>query len=524
MDHPGSAGQPFDHGHAPHASLRVMHVTPEAYPLAKTGGLGDVCAALPAAEADLGADVRLFLPGYEAALDRLLGGRVIAAVDTLPGVGHARLVAGRMPDSALPVWLLDCPTLFRRDGGPYQDAHGVDWHDNALRFAVFCHAAAQFAAHGGWTPDIVHCHDWPSGLVPLLLPGAARRSRRSRSVFTVHNAAFQGNFPLDQAAQLGIPPGQLHPGGIEFYGQLSFLKAGVNLADRVTTVSPRYAHEICTAEYGCGMEGLFAARGAHLAGIMNGIDDALWNPRTDIHLAARYAAPRDPGKSICKAELQQAHGLAVDPRRPLVLLLSRLTRQKMADIVLERLPSMLQRMPDLQFMVLGQGDADLEQGFAALARDLPGRLVATIGYSEQAAHRAIAGADVLLHASRYEPCGLTQMYAMRYGTVPVVRRVGGLADSVNDAGALATAPGASGFMFDPCSGEVMVDTLLRALEVRAHQPDAWRALQSNGMSGDFGWQRSARDYLRLYRSLSGSAAASTRAAPEQTARAASECH
>jgi starch synthase len=513
---------PIDSNYERGTSLRVLHAGPEIYPLAKTGGLGDVCAALPTALAELGAEVRLLIPGYESALDRVLGARVVASLEGLPGIGHARIIAARMPDSALPVWLVDCPTLFHRDGGPYQDARGVDWPDNALRFAVFCHVAARLAAHGdgtGWMPDIVHSHDWPGGLLPLLLAESAGAKHRARSVFTVHNAAFQGNFPLDQAARLGIPPQALHGDGIEFYGQLSFLKAGINHADRVTTVSPRYARELATAEFGCGMEGLFLARAAGLSGIMNGIDDALWNPRTDIHLAARFATAQDPGKAACKRHLQESRGLQVDPQRPLALLLSRLTRQKMADVVLERLPEMLTRMPDLQFMVLGRGDADLEQGFAAVAQHWPGRFVADIGYSEHAAHCAIAGADVLVHASRFEPCGLTQMYAMRYGTIPVVRRVGGLADSVVDAGPYATTGGATGFVFDACSGDALVDTLERALETRARRPDAWRVLQWNAMGTDFGWSRPAREYLRLYQSMSGETDRAAVSAPRpQTVR------
>jgi starch synthase len=516
MDHPASTSHLIAEGvYERHAALRVLHASPEIYPLAKTGGLGDVCAALPAALAELGVDVRLLMPGYESALDQVMGPRVIATVDTLPGVGRARMILGRMPDSSLPVWLLDCPALFRRPGGPYQDAHGADWPDNALRFSVFCHVAARLAALGdgtGWMPDIVHCHDWPGGLVPLLLAGSAETGRRAKSVFTVHNAAFQGNFALQQAARLGVPQRALRPDGAEFYGQVSYLKAGVNYADRVTTVSPRYARELSTAEFGCGMEGVFRARADHLSGIMNGIDDALWNPRTDIHLVARFGAPQDPGKVACKRHLQESGGLQADPERPLALLLSRLTRQKMADVVLERLPDLLRRMPELQFMVLGQGDADLEHGFSGLARQWPGRLSTTIGYSEQMAHRAIAGADLLLHASRFEPCGLTQMYAMRYGTVPVVRRVGGLADSVVDAGPCAAAPGATGFVFDDCHGDALVEALAHAVMTRTRRPDVWRILQGNGMDADFGWSRSAREYLRLYRSVCGVPADAARGA------------
>lgn len=484
-------------------ALRVMFVASEIYPLAKTGGLADVCASLPQALAFRGADIRLLMPGYTEAMERVLAPQVMADLgEVLPGAS-VQLVLGWMPDTGLPVWLIDCPPLFCRPGTLYQDTEGHDWPDNALRFAVLAHVAARLALGSvalGWQPDIVHAHDWHAGLLPLLLRQAG--PRRPRSVFTVHNAAFQGNFPLEVAAQLGLAENLLTPDGIEFYGQLSFLKAGIRYADKVTTVSPTYAREICTPEFGFGMEGVFESRGEDLVGILNGIDENLWDPNSDLYLSRRYSREKPAGKRFCKAALQRQLGLNTDATAPLVAFIGRLTQQKMADVVLEQLPTMLQLHPRLQFTLHGRGDHALEQGFTQLGRRYPGRLAIRVGYEEAHAHHVQAGADILLHGSRFEPCGLTQMYAMRYGTIPIVSRVGGLADSVVDAGSASRrADGATGFVFDELTGEAMISTLKRCLEVYESQPRAWSALRRLAMTNEFGWARSAREYARLYAEL-----------------------
>jgi starch synthase len=486
----------------------ILMAASEIYPLAKTGGLGDVCGALPKALNALGADVRLILPAYESATDTALDLRVATDLGEICGVPNVRLLAGFTPDAGLPVWLVDCPDLYRRAGSPYLDAAGIDWPDNDLRFGVFCHAVARCARSGGalgWSPHVVHCHDWQTGLVPLLL--ARANGHRVRSVFTTHNAAFQGNFGLDCATRLGLPQELLGPDGIEFYGRLSFLKAGVLYADALTTVSPRYAREICTPEFGCGLDGVFRARAGDLVGILNGIDTALWNPGTDPHIAAHFCAGDTTGKHACKADLQRELHLAEAPDRPLAAFVARLTTQKMADIVLERLPHMLARHPDLQWAVLGRGERALEQGFAALAPQFPGRLGVRIGYAEPIAHRVQAGADLLLHGARFEPCGLSQMHAMRYGTVPVVRRVGGLAESVVDIDDAARAERpATGFAFDQPTGDAMDEAMDRCLHTYRASTEAWHQLQANGMAGDFGWERSARRYLDVYAGRSVAAA------------------
>ncbi|HZD25677.1 MAG TPA: glycogen synthase GlgA [Alphaproteobacteria bacterium] len=473
----------------------------EVYPLAKTGGLADVCAALPQALAALGVDVRLIVPGYESALDRVLHPQIKCNLDDILGIEDARLVSGEMPDSGIPVLLVDVPRLYRRAGSLYQAWDGSDWLDNDRRFAVFCHAAARIAlgrADSLPAPDLVHCHDWHAGLVPLLLRG---RPKAPPSVFTVHNMAFQGNFPPETFERLGLPAGSFGPDGVEFYGQVSFLKAGLQYADYLSTVSRRYAREVQTQEFGHGLDGLMRRRARRLCGIVNGIDTALWNPHANPWLPERFSDEDLAGKRICKRELQVELGLRDDPEAVLAVSACRLTHQKMIDVVADALPEMLARWPHLQFALLGQGERHLERRLAELAGNFPGRISVRIGYDEPEVHRLIAGADALLHGSRFEPCGLVQLYAMRYGAVPVVRRIGGLADTVRDVG-LEALPDerATGFSFAEASREDMIAGLERAVAMH-RQPPAWRKLQMQGMRTDFGWQRSARAYLRLYRAL-----------------------
>jgi len=481
-----------------HRGPRVLFVCSEVYPLAKTGGLADVCAALPRELARQGADVRLLMPAYESALDRLHAPRPSSHLGAMLGVPSLRLIEGATPDSGLPVWLLDCPALYQRLGTPYQDPHGEDWPDNWLRFGLLAHAAARIAggaARLDWRPDAVHCHDWPTGLAPFL---AARAGPgRPRTLFTVHNAAFQGNFAPECAARLGLPHEVLAPEAMEFWGRISFLKAGVRYADRVNTVSPTYARELRTPEYGCGLEGLFAQRAGDLVGILNGIDTELWDPRSGEGIAAAYSPDAPQGKAACKAALQHELHLAADPTAPLVAFASRVTWQKMADVTLERLPALLARHPRLQFALLGTGERALEEGFRRLAPHFPGRVSIRIAYEEGEERRLQAGADVLLHGSRYEPCGLAHKIAMRYGALPVVRRTGGLADTVTD--------GANGFLFASPTGDELQSAMEHCLETYERQPAAWEAMRGRAMRGDYGWARPAREYLALYGGATASA-------------------
>ncbi|HEU4664132.1 MAG TPA: glycogen synthase GlgA [Dokdonella sp.] len=498
----------------------MLQVASEMYPLAKTGGLADVCGALPKALVSAGADVRVIMPAYPSALDGVADLRLEVEFGEMLGPHPVRLLRGCLRDGGLVVWLVDCPTLYQRPGTPYLDANGDEWPDNALRYGVLCHVASRVAlgfTGNGWAPDVVHCHDWHTGLVPLLL----RRSHaRPRSVFTVHNAAFQGNFPLATAALLELPRDGEAFAGFEFYGQLSFLKCGLAFADKVTTVSPTYARELATPEFGCGLEGLFASRAADFSGIMNGIDTEVWNPATDPFLVDRYSAGDPSGKLACKASLQAELGLRRDVAAPVAIFASRVTTQKMADVLLGCLPALMQRNPRLQFAMLGHGDRALETGYAEFARAYAGRAAVDIGYRESSAHRLHAGADFLLHGSRFEPCGLAQLYAMRYGAIPIVRRIGGLADSVVDAGS-DTRGHATGFVFDAATGDALEEAVQRCLAVYGAPDDAWRAMRLRAMASDFGWKRSAQAYLDLYaQALQACAPASDgRTAVERGARA-----
>lgn len=493
-----------DVGEAHERPLRVLFVAAEYFPLAKTGGLADVAAALPRALRELGVDARVILPAYPSVVARAQPQRT-RRIEALPG-RLVDLVEASVPGSSVPVYLVSCRELYERPGTPYLDASGQDWPDNAERFAVLAHSAVRVAmgsAGLAWRPDVVHAHDWQAGLVPLLLHFA--RGPRPASVFTIHNAAFPGRFAFDAVRDLGLPASALGVEGAEFYGDVSFLKAGIYYADKLTTVSPTYARELCTPEFGCGFDGLLRARSGDLVGILNGIDDELWNPATDPNLPHNYSQPDCGGKQACKSALQRELGLPDAPRSPLAIFASRLTHQKMADVLLHRISDALAAAPDLQFALVGEGDRALEQGFREIAQAHPNRIAVRLGYSEPLAHRLHAGGDILLHGSRYEPCGLVQMYAMRYGTIPLVRNTGGLADSVKDADGAATAP--NGFVFDAPCGDAMLATLQRSVAAYRQKPDRWRALQRNGMRNDYGWARSAQQHRTLY------AAASERSAP-----------
>jgi starch synthase len=485
--------------------MRVLFVSAEIYPLAKTGGLADVSAALPLALVDLGTEVRLLLPGYPQALASAANKSVQVDLGSVPGMGGTRLVAANMPDTGLPVWLVDCPDLFQRRGGLYQDADGADWPDNAQRFAHFNHVAMRLALGQlvpDWRPDVVHANDWHAGLLPALL-GAATGPRPA-TLFTIHNLAYQGRFPGSAFASLGLPDDAFSPDGVEFFGDVSFLKAGIRYSDRLTTVSPSYAREILTPEFGCGLDGLLRHRVRHLSGILNGADYRVWDPASDSYLPANFSRRDISGKRACKAQLQCELELEQAPDTPLITYMSRVTDQKMADVVIEALPAILER--NVQFALLGQGDPGLEGRFREIARRHPGRLAIRIGYEEPLAHRFQAGGDILLHPSRFEPCGLTQLYAMRYGTLPIVRHVGGLADTIVDATERNIRLGtANGFAFREASAHVMIECLDRALALH-RQPLAWRKVQRQAMSQDFGWAASARRYAALYRKLAPRAA------------------
>jgi starch synthase len=483
------------------SKLTVLSVASEVYPLVKTGGLADVIAALPPALAR--EDVRLvtLVPGYPAVLAALEEAAEVHDFAELFGA-RARLVAGRA--AGLELLVLDAPHLFARPGGPYQDPTGRDWPDNALRFAALARAGAEVAlGHAGaLAPDVVHAHEWQAGLVPAYLHFADGPP----TVMTIHNLAFQGWFPATLFATLGLPPAAWSMDAVEYHSGVGYLKAGIALADAVTTVSPSYAAEIRTPEDGMGLDGLLRHRGDRLSGILNGIDTSVWDTATDPALPVRYTAARPgPGRAAAKEALQTRLGLDHQPDALLYGVISRLTLQKGLDLLLEALPVLLRT--GAQLALLGTGQADLQAGFVAAAEANPGRVGCIIGYDEGLAHLMQAGADALVVPSRFEPCGLTQLCALRYGALPVVARVGGLADTVVDANEMAMAAGAgTGVVFAPPSREMLEAALMRTAVLWQNR-EMWRQLQRNAMRTDVSWTRPAARYAALYREvLAGRAA------------------
>lgn len=468
--------------------MKVLFATTEARPLIKTGGLADVSAALPAALHEIGIDCRLLLPGYHGVIAGARDQRQVARFDDLPGYGEVRLVEAKMPDTAVPVYIVDYPWHYQRDGGPYQDANGQDYPDNAWRFALLSRIAAIMAGPDSpveWQPDILHCNDWQTGLAPayrhFIGSGAP-------TLMTIHNLAYQGIFSPDLVVPLGLPPSSFQIEGVEYYGNFSFLKAGLYYADWISTVSPTYAEEIQRPPLGMGMEGLLASRRDRLTGILNGIDMADWNPSSDLHLPCAYSAKAPSGKKRCKLALQQDLNLEVSNDPPLFGVISRLTYQKGIDWIVAIADRLV--MAGGQLVILGKGEAALEQACLTLAARHPGRIATVIGYDEGLSHRIEAGADIFLMPSRFEPCGLNQMYSQRYGAVPVVYATGGLKDTVEE--------GVTGFMFDEPSADGLWQAVDRAL-AHYHNKPAWRRMMLAGMQKDFSWEASASQYLWLYK-------------------------
>ncbi len=476
--------------------MRILFVASEVAPFSKTGGLGDVAGALPAALAERGHDLVVVTPRY---------GSVDRAAHRLEPFGaavHARgesaaLLSGRLGKAR--VYLLEHERFYGSRGAPYHE-HGRDYPDNAQRFAFLSRAALEVPRATGFEPEIIHLHDWQTALAAWMVRHEYAHeewTRHSRIVYTIHNLAYQGVFPKGVTPAIGLPWDVFRYEAMEFYDQLNFMKAGLVFADAITTVSPNYAREILTPEHGCSLDAVLRHQAPHLTGIMNGIDDVAWDPSRDPHLAATYAPNDLSGKAQCKAALQRELGLPIRREVPMVAMVGRLAEQKGVDLVAAALPHILRT--EAQLAVLGSGRHDYQDLFQRAAREHPDRVAARFGFDEGLAHRIEAGADLFLMPSRFEPCGLNQMYSLRYGTVPVVRAVGGLEDSVEDFDGFRSG---TGFKFRDYHPLAMMTALQRALDVY-RDARAWRGLMERAMAEDNSWHHAAERYEQLFESLRG---------------------
>ncbi len=475
--------------------MKVLSVASEIYPLIKTGGLADVAGALPLALAKIGVEVKTLIPGYPSVMAALRDVSIRTTFDDLLGT-HGEILEAKV--AGLDLLVLDAPSLFDRKGGPYIDQHGKDHEDNWRRFAALSLAGARVAAGGlaGWQPDLVHVHDWQTGLVPAYMRFAATPALPS--VMTIHNIAFQGNFPSDIFEHLHLPAHAFDIEGVEYYGQVGYLKAGIQTAWAISTVSPSYAEEILTPEFGMGLEGLLGRRSLDLHGIVNGIDVDVWNPETDTALVRNYDAGDLKARRDNKRAVEAQFGLVQD-EAPLFCVISRLTWQKGMDLVAEVADEIVGLGGKLA--VLGSGDADLVARLQSAAARHPGRVGIIVSYNEPLSHLMQAGSDAILIPSRFEPCGLTQLYGLRYGCVPVVSRTGGLNDTVIDANPAAlAAKAATGVSFGPVTLDSLRRAIRRAMRLHA-DPRAWAQIQKQGMKSDVSWEKSAALYEKLYSSL-----------------------
>ena len=476
--------------------MQVLAVASEVYPLVKTGGLADVAAALPTALKAEGIETITLVPGYPEVLRALVEADEVLGYSRFYG-GAARVLRGSA--AGLELFVLDAPHLFARPGNPYVAPDGADWPDNAIRYAALGRAAAEIGqgSIAQFAPLVVHAHDWQAGLTHAFLHYSGRP--RPGTIMTVHNLAYQGQFPQAMLHDIGLPPESFAIDGVEYYGAIGFLKAGLQFADRITTVSPGYAVEIQHDEGGMGLGGLLRARSDVLSGIINGIDTSVWNPGTDPCIASRFGVSTLANRADNKAALQRRFDLPVSPDTLLLGLVSRMSWQKGLDLVLENMPVVLSE--GMQLVLLGSGDPDLEAAYKAAAKSHRNQIGVVIGYDENLAHLIQAGVDALLVPSRFEPCGLTQLCALRYGAIPIVSRVGGLADTVIDANEIAVAGDvATGIQFWPVSSESLAGAVRRA-KALFHDTPVWQRMQQNAMNVDVSWRNPARQYAGLYRKL-----------------------
>lgn len=479
--------------------LKILFATSEALPLIKTGGLADVSGSLPEALRGYGHDVRLILPAYPQALRRA-GPVKVAATLKLPGVKEpVQILEGALPNNGVPFYLVSAHEHFDRGGNPYTDLTGSDWGDNADRFALFCRVITLLARDRvslDWRPNLVHCNDWQTGLAPLFL---SQEAGAPATLFTIHNLSYQGLFDKAAFERIGLPVALWSPEALEFHGGFSFLKGGITFADRVNTVSPSYAEEVRASRLGYGLDGLLRHLASHFSGILNGIDYREWNPFTDIHIASNYDSETFEQKQLNKAALQKQFGLPQDSNALVFGYVGRLVEQKGVDLILGTLPRLLTQS-GVQIVLQGTGDKELQAALLKAQQKHPDRVAVFLGYDEANAHLIEAGCDSFLMPSRFEPCGLNQLYSLRYGTVPVVHRTGGLADTVVDASPANLEAGtATGYLFDHADVEGLWYAIRQVINLRDRSPDEWRQLAITGMEQDFSWEASALRYIDVYR-------------------------
>lgn len=486
--------------------MKVLFATSEVWPLIKTGGLGDVSYSLPQALTEKDIDVRIVLPAYRDILIKLESFKTLGWLTLeLAGVTReVRILETNHEQFSMPIWLVDCQELFDREGNPYTHENGHDWPDNAERFTLFSQAVAALSMdklNQGWKADAVHCNDWQTGLVSAFLEHEADRPHR---IFTIHNLAYAGVFPNEEFTRLQLPSHWWSMEGAEFFGNFSMLKAGIVYADAITTVSPSYAKEICTPAFGYGLEGVLSSKSYKLTGILNGIDTNVWDPATDTHLPFHYTAQSlNPGKQQNKKALLESYGLSATEEQleePLLGLVGRLVEQKGIDMVVQAIPKIIAKT-NASFVIIGTGHAFIETKLKQLNKKYPDRVLITIGYDEEKAHLLEAGCDMFLMPSRFEPCGLNQMYSLHYGTLPIVNGTGGLADTVVDAEAEDEDDNKkpNGFVLKAPTTKELINTIHRALSLYEDKK-SWQQLQKNAMNQNFSWEKSANAYIKIYKS------------------------
>ncbi len=478
------------------STLNILFAASEAAPLIKTGGLADVAGSLPAALRELGHDVRLVLPAYPQTIEKI-GELTTVATLKLGGYQQPINILSSLLDNGVPCYLVDAPEYFSRQGNPYLAPNGHEWGDNAERFALFCRAIIAIGQNRSqlkWQPDLIHCNDWQTGLVAPLL---STEPNRPATLFTIHNLAYQGLFEQSTFNRLALPEELWTLHGLEFHDQLSYIKGGIVYSDRVNTVSPTYAQEVLTTEFGYGLEGLLSHRTNHFSGIINGIDYQEWNPTHDSRIHHHYDHTSFQLKQLNKKALQAHFNLPQKPNAPLFGYIGRLVEQKGVDLILQIIPGIIDRGG--QVVMLGSGEAKLEKAMQEMHKKFPEQTGLFIGYDEDLAHQVEAGCDAFLMPSRFEPCGLNQIYSLRYGTVPIVRHTGGLADTVVDVTPETLADGsATGFHFDEASSSALWGAVERALDFYQHSRSHWQRLAITGMQQDLSWASSAEHYQTLY--------------------------